>query len=350
RSLPFDPWENDQTIQEKLDVDLIRGEIVLKDARLTSAYEPYGDGAIGIIQLFSFYQDGNSSSSSDVAEAIEKLKKEHNLKGIVLDLRHNSGGLLPQAVSVSGLFISKGIVVSVKDNTDQIHHLRNIESKKVWDGPLVVLTARTSASAAEIVAQALQDYGRAIVVGDPETFGKGTFQIFTMESSNYGKVNPKGEYKVTRGRYYTVSGKSPQLVGVKADIIVPGLFSEMDIGEKYSKFPVGTDQIDPNFVDTLSDVPPIHRAQLNRIYKQDLQPILTTYQPYIEYLKTNSEERIAQNKNYQNFLKELAKKDSFSDTSDFFGQNDLQLIETTNIMKDLIYFMQMGDKGAPKAA
>lgn len=345
-----DTKENEVTTQEKLDVDLIRGEIVLKDARLTSSYEPYGDGAIGVIQLFSFYHDGNNSSSSDVAEAIEKLKKEHNLKGIILDLRNNSGGLLPQAVSVSGLFLSKGIVVSIKDNTDEVHHLRNIESKKIWDGPLVVLTARTSASAAEIVAQALQDYGRAVVVGDPETFGKGTFQIFTMESTNFGKVNPKGEYKVTRGRYYTVSGKSPQLVGVKADIVVPGMFSQMEIGEKYAKFPVGTDQIQPNFDDTLSDVPVIHRAQLNRIYKQDLQPILTTYQPYVEYLKTNSEERIAQNKNYQNFLKEISKKDSFSESSDFFGQNDLQLIETTNIMKDLIYFMQLGEKPSPKAA
>ena len=113
----------------------------------------------------------------------------------------------------------------------------------------------------------------------------------------------------------------------------------MEIGEKYSKFPVGTDQIDPTFQDDLSDVPAIHRAQLSKIYKTNLQTIMTTYQPYLELLKVNSQMRIAQNKNYQNMIKELAKKEDFTETFDFFGQNDLQLIETGNIMKDLIFFM-----------
>lgn len=328
------------TMEEKLNIEIVRGEIVLKESRLDASYETYGDGIIAILHLFSFYQDASSSSASDLAAAIEKLKQEHNLKGIILDMRNNAGGLLPQAVAVVGLFIDKGVVVSVKDNTGQIQHLRNVENRKIWDGPLFVLTARTSASAAEIVAQTLQDYGRAVVIGDPETFGKGTFQTFTLESVNFGKVNPKGEYKVTRGRYYTVSGKSPQLVGVKADIIVPGVFSEMEIGEKYSKFPVGTDQIEPTFQDDLSDIPAIHRAQLSKTYKINLQAIMTTYLPYIEILKKNSQERIAQNKNYQNLLKEIAKKEDFAEFTDFFGQNDLQLFETTNIMKDLIFFME----------
>lgn len=332
--------EGDLTKEEKVVVELVRGEIVLKESRLETTYEPYGDGIIAILHLFSFYQDSNTSSASDLAAAIEDLKKNHQIKGIVLDLRNNSGGLLPQAVAVTGLFISKGIVVSVKDNSGQVQHLRNIENRKVWDGPLVVLTANTSASAAEIVAQTLQDYGRAIIIGDPETFGKGTFQTFTLESANFDKVNPKGEYKVTRGRYYTVSGKSPQLVGVKADIVVPGIFSGMEIGEKYSKFPVDTDQISPNFIDDLSDIPLIHHNQLNKIYKTDFQTVQTTYQPYLETLKKNSEDRLAQNKNYQNLLKEIAKKDDFADPTNFFGQNDLQLIETGNIMKDLIYFME----------
>ncbi len=342
--------DSDQAKEEKLNIEIVRGEIVLKESRLDTTYEPYGDGIIAVLHLFSFYQDSNSSSASDLAAAIENLKKDHQIKGIVLDLRNNAGGLLPQAVAVTGLFISKGVVVSVKDNTGQVQHLRNIENRKVWDGPLIVLTARTSASAAEIVAQTLQDYGRAIVIGDPETFGKGTFQTFTLESANFGKVNPKGEYKVTRGRYYTVSGKSPQLVGVKADIVVPGIFSGMEIGEKYSKFPVETDQIDPNFIDDLSDVPAIHRSQLNKIYKTNLQTVQTTYQPYLEALKKNSEERLAQNKNYQNLLKEIAKKEDFADPTDFFGQNDLQLIETGNIMKDLIYFMEQSKQDPAEAA
>lgn len=342
--------ESDQSKEEKFNVEIVRGEIVLQESRLETTYEPYGDGIIAILHLFSFYQDGNASSASDIAAAIEKLKNEHRVKGVILDLRNNAGGLLPQAVSVTGLFISKGVVVSVKDNTGQVQHLRNVENRKIWDGPLIVLTARTSASAAEIVAQTLQDYGRAIVIGDPETFGKGTFQTFTLESANFGKVNPKGEYKVTRGRYYTVSGKSPQLVGVKADIIVPGVFSSMEIGEKYSKFPVGSDEISPNFDDDLSDIPVIHRGQLRKVYKANLQTVMTTYQPYLEPLKKNSAGRIAQNKNYQNLLKELEKKDEFINSTDFFGQNDLQLVETSNIMKDLIYFVEQDVKEQKKAA
>ena len=172
--------DTEQVREEKLDIDIVRGEVVLKESRLETTFEPYGDGVIGILHLFSFYQDAKSSSSADLAEAIETLKAEHNLKGIILDLRNNDGGLLPQAVTVTGLFISKGVVVSVKDNTGQVQHLRNLEGKKAWDGPLLVLTNRLSASAAEIVAQTLQDYGRAYVVGDAETFGKGTFQTFTL--------------------------------------------------------------------------------------------------------------------------------------------------------------------------
>ncbi len=338
--------EGESTNEEKCNIELVRGEIVLKESRLETTYEPYGDGIIAVLHLYSFYQDSNSSSASDLAAAIEELKKSHQIKGIILDLRNNSGGLLPQAVSVTGLFISKGIVVSVKDNNGNVQHLRNLENSKIWDGPLIVLTANTSASAAEIVAQTLQDYGRAIVIGDPETFGKGTFQTFTLESANFDKVNPKGEYKVTRGRYYTVSGKSPQLVGVKADIVVPSVYSGMEIGEKYSKFPVETDQISANFHDDMSDVPSYHRGQLTRIYQTGFQTVQTTYQPYLEILKKNSEDRLVQNKNYQNLLKEIAKKEDFTDPTNFFGQNDLQLTETGNIMKDLIYFMEMSRQNA----
>lgn len=326
--------------EEKIDMEITRGEVVLKETRYEMNHEPYGDGVIGYLHLFSFYQDSKSSSATDLQNAIEQLKKNHNLKGIVLDLRNNGGGLLPQAVAVTGLFIKKGVVVSVKDNTKEIQRLRNIESKVTWDGPLVVLINRASASAAEIVAQALQDYKRALIVGDPESFGKGTFQTFTLEAANFGKVNPKGEYKVTRGRYYTVSGKSPQLVGVKPDIVVPGILSQMEIGERYAKYPLPSDQIPPSFEDDLSDIPPIHRAQISRLYKFDLQPILTQYDPFIETIRKNSEQRIALNLNYQNFIKQLEKKEFLSESIELFGQSDLQLNEAINIMKDLILLLQ----------
>ncbi len=330
--------------EEKIDVEIIRDEVVLKETRLETTLHPFGDGVIGIFHLFSFYEDKKASSASDLYQAINDLKKTQNLKGVILDLRGNLGGVLHQAVAVTGLFISKGIVVSVKYNTGKIEHLRNLEGKKIWDGPLLVLTNRLSASASEIVSQTLQEYGRALVVGDPYTFGKGTFQTFTLESANYGKVNPKGEYKVTCGRYYTVSGKSPQLIGVQADIQIPGVLSQMEIGEKHAKFPVGTDQIDSGFQDDLADVSPLLRNQIKRIYKASHQSQVFQYNPYLETLKTNSEKRIASNKNYQNFLKELTKEDDGSSAVETFGQNDLQLTETLNVMTDLIFLSEVSEE------
>lgn len=326
--------------EETITLDITRSEVVLKETRLESSSIPFGKGVIGVFHLFSFYQDNKSSSAQDLSQAIKELQANHDIHGIILDLRNNAGGLLDQAVAVTGLFIDKGVVVSVKDNTGLIKKLRNIEQQKLWNGPLIVLTNKLSASASEIVAQTLQDYGRAIVVGDQTTYGKGTFQTFTLESAQYGKVNPKGEYKVTRGRYYTVSGKSPQLVGVNADIVVPGIFSEMEIGEQFSKHPVGTDFIAPNFDDDLSDISPFYRIQLAKVYKFNLQQILTTYTRYTDHLKQNSQERIMSNKNYQNFLKEIQNKEGITEALEEYGNNDLQIEETANIMKDLIYILE----------
>lgn len=328
--------------EEALEVDLVRGEVVLEETRLESSFEPFGDGTIAYLRLFSFYQDQKSSSSGDIRKALEQVKKEQKLKGVILDLRGNSGGLLTQAVSVSGLFINKGIVCSIKDSAGKVQHLRELDGKPVWDGPLIVLTNRASASAAEIVAQSLQDYGRAIVVGDETTFGKGSFQTFTLDAVNDPKVNPQGEYKVTRGRYYTVSGKSPQLDGVKADIVAPGILSKLEIGEKFAKFPLANDQIEDHFDDDLSDVSPFYKIQLGALYKYNLQEKLAIYDPYMQTLRNNSQLRISNNKHYQNFLTELDKKNFDSSSVDLFDQTDLQLVEAHNIMKDLVFFMHSG--------
>jgi carboxyl-terminal processing protease len=331
--------EDEKTKDQKLDIVVNRGEVVLKEARIESSYEPFGNGIIGYLRLYTFYQDPESSSSADMVKEIQKLKQDHNLQGIILDLRSNSGGLLSQAVEVTGLFITKGTVVSIKDNTGQIQHLRDLDGKMAWDGPLIVLINRGSASAAEIVAQTLQDYGRAIIVGDDHSFGKGSFQTFTLNTTKDAPVNPQGEYKVTRGRYYTVSGKTPQLTGVISDIIVPGALSELDIGEKYGKFPLENDHIKENYDDDLSDVPFTQREKIRLLYKFDLQTKLRTYVPYLSILKSNSAYRIEHNKNYQNFLMELKKENDIEEPEDF-GQNDLQLTETFNIFKDLIYLMK----------
>lgn len=324
---------------EKLDIIIRRAEVVLKESRFESTFEPYGDGVIGYLKLFSFYQDPDSSSAADLSEEIKKLKEEHNLKGLILDLRYNSGGILSQAVSVTGLFITKGVVVSIKDDSGQVQHLRDLDGKTMWDGPLIVLVSRASASASEIVAQTLQDYGRAIIVGDDHTFGKGSFQTFTLNSIGKNEVvNPKGEYKVTRGRYYTVSGKTPQLTGVFPEIVVPGPLSEAEIGEKLNKFPLENDSIAPSFDDDLMDIPFLQRDKIRQLYKFNLQPKLQIYEKYLPKLKENSTLRIQSNKNYKKFLEELKKSDDADEEDpDKFGQSDLQLLEGFSIMKDLLY-------------
>lgn len=333
--------------EEKFDFTILRGEVIIKEARMKSDYEPFGDGAIGYLKLYSFYEDRESSSAEDLKAEIEKLKAEHKLHGLILDLRYNSGGLLTQAVDVTGLFISQGIVVSIKDESGKIQHLRVVDEEITWDGPLIVLVSRLSASASEIVAQTLQDYGRAIIVGDDHTFGKGSYQTFTLTTSDFEQVNPEGEYKVTRGRYYTVSGKTPQLKGVISDVVVPSHFCESEIGERFGKYPLENDQIAANFVDDLSDVPPKQLEKIKKMYGFDLQEKLDLYSACIDKLKANSLHRIESSTNYQNFLKELKKKDEDVDFDKMekFGQNDLQLEESYDVMKDLIVILYERQEG-----
>ncbi len=340
--------ENGTVKEQQLNIQIKRGPVVFKEARYDSSYEPFADGSIGYVRLNTFYQDPEFSSASDIADAINTLKKEHHLKGLILDLRSNSGGLLAQAVDVAGLFITKGTIVSVKDHTAAVQHLRDLDGKMTWDGPLLILVNRASASSAEIVAQSLQDYGRALLVGDDHTFGKGTFQTFTLNSiQQKGDVNPQGEYKVTRGKYYTVSGKTPQLTGVAADIVVPGVLSEMEIGEKYTKYPLENDRIKSNFDDDLSDIPFTQRDKIRLLYKFDLQPKLNMYAPYLKTLQEHSTYRLSQNSSYQKFLKKLKEEEGdeeLQQEEEDIGFPDFQLIEAYNIMKELLLLMQESDQ------
>ncbi len=329
--------------EKKLDIVVKRAEVVLKETRYDSAIEPFGDGVIAYLRLYSFYQDPEHSSAEDLSKEFDKIKQKYKVKGVILDLRNNSGGMLSQAVSVTGLFITKGIVVSIKDETGRVQHLRDIDETSVWDGPLVVLINRASASAAEIVAQTLQDYGRALIVGDDHSYGKGSFQTFTLNTTS-NQVNPEGEYKVTRGRYYTVSGRTPQLTGVISDIVVPGALSESEIGEKFTKFPLANDHISENFDDDLSDIPYFQRQRAKLLYKFNLQPKRQFEPKLVEQLKSNSELRIENSKGYKAFLEELKKKDKEiveeEESTQSFGQSDFQLTEAYNVLKDLIILQQ----------
>jgi carboxyl-terminal processing protease len=310
-------------------VELTRSHITLDDKRVDISYEPYGDGIIGKITLYSFYEgEDGVTSEKDLRKAIDYLKAQGPLYGLVLDMRDNGGGFLSQAVRVGGLFISGGVVVISKYSDGSIKYYRAVEGKRYYDGPLVVLISKGSASATEIVAQSLQDYGVGVIVGDSQTYGKGTIQHQTVTSDS-----TQSFFKVTIGRYYTVSGKSTQIDGVKADIVVPTALNFEKMGEGYLEFPLASDQVAPAYVDTLSDLDPYAKKWFSKYYISTVQPRVEYNQQLVPLLKENSQKRLAQNKNYQAFLKKAKKEEEKAE----YGSNDLQMEESINIVRDMIF-------------
>ena len=309
-------------------VELMRSHITLDDKRVDISYEPYGDGIIGKITLYSFYEgEDGVTSEKDLRKAIDYLNAQGPLYGLVLDMRDNGGGFLSQAVRVGGLFISGGVVVISKYSDGSTKYYRAVEGKRYYDGPLVVLISKGSASATEIVAQTLQDYGVGVVVGDNQTYGKGTIQHQTVTSSQSNSF-----FKVTIGRYYTVSGKSTQIEGVKADIVVPTALNDEKMGEVYLDFPLPSDQVAPAFVDTLSDLDPYAKKWFAKYYIPAVQQKVETYQALVPKLRANSQMRVSNNKNYQLFLKKAGKEEEQKS----YGANDLQMEESVNIVRDMI--------------
>jgi carboxyl-terminal processing protease len=317
------------------DVDLKREKIVMQDERVQYSYEPFADGIIGKITLPSFYESGNDSScEKDMREALRALKQQGKLYGVVLDMRENSGGFLNQAVKVAGLFITSGVVVISKYAQGEVQYLRAIDGRNYYDGPLVILTSRASASAAEIVAQALQDYGVALVVGDDRTYGKGTIQYQTVTDDRATSF-----FKVTVGRYYTVSGKSTQIEGVKADIVLPTFFSIYNIGERYLEYALKSDRIPSAYHDSLADIDPRYQRWFQQNYLPNLQKKLSVWDQMLPELKTNSAFRLKHDKNYKFFLESLYAQASgqFVPTmKQNFGVDDLQMTEAVKILKDMV--------------
>ena len=235
---------------DTIQVELARENIILNEERLAFTFEPHANGIIGKIILPAFYDGGDQvNAEKDLREALKALKREGNLVGLVIDMRENSGGFLTQAVKVAGVFVNGGLIVVSKYSDGEMRYARDIDGRDYYNGPLVLLTSKASASAAEIVAQALQDYGVALVVGDERTYGKGSMQFQTLTNEK-----AKTFFKVTVGRYYTISGRSPQVDGVKADIHVPTSYFSYNIGEKYLEFPLSNDQLDGKVFHSLKDI------------------------------------------------------------------------------------------------
>ena len=210
---------------------------------------------IGVIILHDFYNNVTTrhSASTDVAELIERLKKE-NVSGIILDVRNNGGGLLDQAIDLTGLFVNKEPVVQVKLNDGYIQQLVCDDSHDIYNGPLLVLVNKASASATEIVAGALQDYGRALIVGDQSTHGKGTVQtlIPLQDQAPIGFVGDPGKLKLTVQKFYRVAGGSTQQKGVVPDIVLPSLLDGFELGETTLPYFLSYDTIAPATFDHLN--------------------------------------------------------------------------------------------------
>ncbi len=340
-----------ENASETVDILITREEIVLQEARLETTLEPFADGIIATLKLSSFYKDNHGSSSSDIQKKLEELKKNYLLKGVILDLRNNAGGLLQEAVALSGLFLESGIVASIKDSSSKIHHLRNYTSCKIWDGPLLILTNKASASASEVVAQSLQDYGRALVVGDTQTYGKGTFQGFSLNTTKDDSINPKGECKITQGKYYTVSGKSPQLVGVSPDVEIPSILCFLEIGERFFPYPIKNDAIAPCFseipFDFLSFLP---KYDVSHFYKKTAQKKLSYVEKVLPVLKKNSLDRLKKNILYQKTLENLEKKNFDTDWVKAFEVCDAQWLEAKNVIKDWIFLIETRENCTKKDA
>lgn len=223
-------------------IELVRDEIKLKDqearADIIIKKDRNGDPVkLGWLTLPSFYADmegHKKSTTRDVLALLKRLKKE-KIGGLVIDLRRNGGGSLEEAISLTGLFFKSGPVVQTKGSNDRVVISTDPDSDIAYDGPLVVLTSRQSASASEIFAAALQDYGRAVIVGDKSTFGKGTVQTI-LEIGRFTSLlgtrsQEDGALKLTIQKFYRVAGGSTQLHGVASDITLPTLTDLPEFGE-----------------------------------------------------------------------------------------------------------------------
>lgn len=275
-------------------VSLIRDEIKLEDAQAKAKLvELTSEGGktnrIGVIDLPSFYANfsvgdnkgSGSTTTGDVNKLLKKLTAE-GIDGIILDLRRNGGGSLDEAINLTGLFIKSGPVVQVRNPDGTVQIDDDPDDSVAYDGPLVVLTSRFSASASEILAAALQDYGRALVVGDNSTHGKGTVQT-VQELGNYLRgVDNAGAVKVTIRKFYRASGGSTQLKGVTPDLILPSLNNYAEVGESSLDNALAYDTI-----------PKAAYDKLNRV------------QPYLGELQKRSSERLSKDKDFSYLAEDI---------------------------------------------
>ena len=267
--------KKDKTIKE---VTMIREEVAIEDTFARSIIVNGADGKkYGFINLPSFNADfedpSGRNASDDIKNELVNLKAQ-NVQGIILDLRNNGGGSLTEVGDIMGLFMNTGPYVQVKDGNGKIQTLKNKQSAPIWTGPLVIMQNELSASASEILAGAIQDYGRGLVIGSPQSFGKGTVQTFVDLNRFLQTSDDFGSLKLTIQKFYRITGESTQRKGIESDIKMKDFYTYSEIGERYDDYALAWDKI-----------PAVPYTPLNTVSISSLQKGL--------------EARLQNNKNYQ---------------------------------------------------
>ena len=313
---------------ERAKVKLVGEKISMKKEKIAIKTEAFLDGQIVQLKINSFYDDFQGSSmSEDLRKVIAQLKKEKPIYGLIIDMRHNLGGFFKEAVKGIALFSESETIVIAKFKNNQTRFSREYNPHVSYMGPVIILTSKYSASAAEILAQSLQDVGAAIIAGDESTYGKGSIQFQTITDPNSDL-----RYKVTVGKYYTISGISTQMKGVKADIVVPSEFCKNNIGEKFLAYalPAG----DMQTAQGLS-------TELKQVFDHYHSRNPTVYEVMKPQLKNNSTKRIKDNKSYQAFIQSLEVKNNLKNNFKSeqkrlnYGKSDLPMQEAVYIIKDM---------------
>jgi len=278
-------------------IPIIRDVVQIEETFVKSTILKKPDGKkIGLIYVPGFYRDFEKSNNGEVARnSTDDTRKElldlkaKGVEAIILDLRNNGGGALVDAVDIAGLFLSSGPVVQVKNSNGNVRVLNDEDPEIFYEGPLVVLVNAFSASASEIVAAALQDYGRAVIVGGPTTHGKGTVQTVINLNDNIpllhaNKYDDLGALKVTIQKFYRVTGGSTQYKGVEPDIALPSILHSLKSGERYLEYSLPWDSIEPVAFSTSN--------------KHPLQ---------LKLLKNKSDERVRKDEDFSVINKEIAR-------------------------------------------
>jgi len=286
--------QSDET--KRFDVQIEREAVTIEDAAASLEFQDVVVGGkkkkLAVLDLPTFYGDQDPSkrqSSRDVRDLLRQVQ-EAKADGLLLDLSRNGGGKLESSVDIAGFFIRQGGVVAVKDVFSDVQVLSDQDPEIAYSGPLVILTSRITASASEIVAGAMKDYHRAVIVGDDHTFGKGTVQSFVHQPGRLGAI------KVTTALFFRPGGASTQHDGVAADVVLPSLFATDDLGERYTPYSLKT-QVIPSFLGAV--------GRVSNTPRTDWKPIDATL---LAELQRRSASRIDANAEFVEIKQKLAKR------------------------------------------